>query len=136
MNLTDEQIRIAIAEACGWKWSKPYYDHGGIWRSSPYRGNDIWDSDISKWAGTPENVQRDTHELPDYLSDLNAMHEAEKVLTDEQQVEFAYDLKEIACPITGEDWSAIHATARQRALALFNVLNVSKSSKSNRPETL
>jgi hypothetical protein len=54
--MTDEQINRAIAEACGWK----------------------------------EGVERYVQNLPlmkappDYCNDLNAMHEAEKTLTDDQ----------------------------------------------------
>ena len=51
-----EAQRIAIAEACGWKRDTTHH----CWRSSTVTGmfNDI----------------------PSYLTDLNAMHEAEKVI--------------------------------------------------------
>lgn len=54
--MTNDQINAAIAEACGWK----------------------------------EGVERYVQNLPlmkappDYCNDLNAMHEAEKTLTDDQ----------------------------------------------------
>lgn len=54
MNMTDEQMRIAIAEACGWKLIQRLQ---------------------SGWHGWRE--QGPLQELPDYLNDLNAMHEAE-----------------------------------------------------------
>jgi len=51
-----EQQRLAIAEACGWR----------------LRGMEIWDN-------APFPPQK-LLEPPNYLNDLNAMHEAEKVL--------------------------------------------------------
>lgn len=56
--VSPEQQRIKIAEVCGWKEGTT-----GLWQ----------DPDKSGY-----------YACPDYLSDLNAMHEAEKVL-DEQQ---------------------------------------------------
>ena len=52
--MTPEQQRIAIAEACGWK-----PDKRGLGWLSPHG------------YYSPE---------PDYLNDLNAMHEAEKII--------------------------------------------------------
>jgi len=61
--------------------------------------------------------------LPDYLSDLNAMHEAEKFLTSEQQDKYGMNLTDIMSdnarsPNTIDycDW---HATARQKAEAFI-----------------
>lgn len=57
--MTPEQQRIAIAEACGW-------------------------TDISDWKAGGINGKHPTEPwtevIPDYLHDLNAMHEAEKLL--------------------------------------------------------
>ena len=61
--MTPEEQRIAIAEACGWglnyDWERP--------------GIGEW------WEKTGEQPRR-SNDLPDYLNDLNAMHEAEKML--------------------------------------------------------
>lgn len=62
--MNPEQQRIAIAEACG-KW------HYG------------WPHEYMS------QIDRLRH-IPDYLHDLNAMHEAEKVLTVDQLIEQAY----------------------------------------------
>ena len=57
----------------------------------------------------------------DYCNDLNAMHEAEKVLTDDQCVFFRTHLRERL-----EDYPASlyvwHANARQRAEAFLRTL--------------
>lgn len=59
--MTNEEQRIAIAEACGWK-----FNYG-----MPQTGTDnrLYDMHGSCYHG-----------VPDYLNDLNAMHEAEKTL--------------------------------------------------------
>ena len=63
--MTPEAQRIAIAEACGWSYEKneTYAPDGAFW-----------------WSKNPE--------FPDYLNDLNAMHEAENTLTYEQLNEY------------------------------------------------
>jgi hypothetical protein len=60
--------------------------------------------------------------LPDYLNDLNAMHEAEKVLTADQW--FEYDR---LMPL--RDPQKIHATAAQRAEAFIKTLGLNKKGR-------
>jgi hypothetical protein len=90
--MTNHKINVAIAEACGWT-----PDNRGLGWLSPH----------GYYA--PE---------PDYCSDLNAMHEAEKVLTDDQ--------REVFYPRNLGAWQSpfnvIYATARQRAEAFLRVM--------------
>jgi hypothetical protein len=74
-----EKQRIAIAEACGWRfitgdtskeWVAEHEDH---WRS-PTAFSRHGHPPASMWYGPAGRA------LPDYLTDLNAMHEAENVL--------------------------------------------------------
>lgn len=84
--MTDEQINIAIAEACGWV----------------------------VFATT-----RPT-DLLDYVNDLNAMHEAEKVLTRYQQsVTYSDNLMKI---VGYHTFDSAHATAQQRAEAFLRTI--------------
>lgn len=78
--MTKDEIRIAIAECLGWKWSKPHFGHDGVWHTSPIEPNqdDIWDDDSSKWAGKPRDVQQDLHYLPNYPESLDSCREFEK----------------------------------------------------------
>ena len=62
--MTPEQQRIAIAEACGWKLVEDNPDYEPYWEDP--KGNMI------AKVGSQNR-------LPDYLNDLNAMHEAEKL---------------------------------------------------------
>jgi hypothetical protein len=91
--MNKEQQRIAIAEACGFKCSE-YSDELG---------------------------QLVAEFTPDYLNDLNAMHEAEKVLRDDREAAFrgwlwlAHGQPEMRCAI-------VHATAAQRAEAFLKTI--------------
>jgi len=58
--------------------------------------------------------------VPDYLNDLNAMHEAEKMLTKEQHDDFC-DMLIVTAPKDGEAYSA---TAAQRAEAFALTMDV------------
>jgi hypothetical protein len=59
--------------------------------------------------------------IPNYLNDLNAMHEAEKVLTQAQD----YDYRTVTLPKVCKDGSgmiALTATAAQRAEAFLRTI--------------
>lgn len=114
-----EAQRIAIAEACG--WCGPYSE--GEWLLDYGReGGDVY----GKCVGTQPDGYRD--QVPDYLSDLNAMHEAEKVLVTEKQCSyFAVRLAELVKgfnydPFTGVSGYIWHATAAQRAEAFLRTI--------------
>ena len=106
--MTDNEINIAIAEACGWR--------------SPEKLTESW------WAGMSANEKNGrceycgchfcdcTDSPPSYTTDLNAMHEAEMVWTADQW--YKYDS---LMPL--RDPQKIHATARQRAEAFLRTLD-------------
>jgi hypothetical protein len=93
--MTDEQINAAIAEACGLK--------------KPCRKVKLND----KGFFVTQHAK-----LPNYCTDLNAMHEAESVLTEHQN--------ESIYPRNLGAWrnptKPIYATARQRAEAFLRTL--------------
>jgi hypothetical protein len=60
--MDEEKQRIKIAEACGWK-RHPLQMNKNFWIQFP-----------------SQKQARDYRDLPDYLNDLNAMHEAKKAL--------------------------------------------------------
>jgi hypothetical protein len=110
-----ESQRIAIAEACGWIDIKP---------SGRLDGQIL--------AYPPKNfIVGNREELPNYLNDLNAMHEAEKVLTSEQRFSYVEELEkilgltdEVICSVIS--WITAHATAAQRAEAFLRTLGLWK----------
>ena len=110
--------RIAIAEACGW---------------NAIRDGDAWGTPI----GIPKDVQRRDcwigaegfYEIPNYLNDLNAMHQAEKMLDARQLNNYEYERARL-CNLTVATSMASafrwHATASQRAEAFLHTLNLWK----------
>lgn len=99
--MTDEQINRAIAEACGWIFVI----------------RDEWES--------PSGDLLPSCSIPHYCSDLNAMHEAEKVLTEVNWFYYTSELARIVrLPNQPEVQikQSIHATARQRAKAFLRTL--------------
>ena len=118
--MSPEKQRIAIATACGWT-----------------------DTQIidGKYGQT---------DVPDYLGDLNAMHEAKKVLWDRLLLEFVKKLADITCSAMGFRWEKLttddhlilvaNATAEQEAEAFLRTLglwedevNTTKSASSTSP---
>jgi hypothetical protein len=90
--MTAEAQRASIAKACGWTVASERFDH---------------------------IKQRITRDPPDYLSDLNAMHEAEKALTPEQRRKYIGIIFNL--PVS-ECESNMFATASQRAKAFLRTL--------------
>jgi len=62
-----EERRIKVATLCGWRRTYVY-------------DNTFFGTQVEKWVNTHDDQLILFSELPDYLNDLNAMHEAEKLL--------------------------------------------------------
>ena len=105
--MTPEAQRIAIAKACGWTFLKnrikyQYY-------------NTVTKEYALDW--------------PDYLNDLNALHDAwEKKIAFKHEVpgRFRNELRKKCCRERGlfGEWDAVNATAAQRAEAFLRTLNL------------
>lgn len=110
--------RIAIAEVLSWH---SFRDIGG-------------DGETRLWgmSAKMKATSLPTELVPDFLTDLNAIHAAEKVLTREQQKRFIVSLiitvgplARASSPVDWENgWYEIHATAAQRAEAFLRCLNL------------
>jgi hypothetical protein len=104
--MTNEQINIAIAEACGMR---------GVW------GTKITSCGCD---GQWDYFNPQGNRLPDYCNDLNAMHEAEKVLTEPQQATYAQLLHAAhKRHYLLADFCVAHATAAQRATPFLKTIN-------------
>ena len=108
--MSPEQQRIAIAEACGWK-----YD--------PAAAPNMKSIGIMCWI-RPGNDAWQTERVPNYLNDLNAMHEAEATLTLRQRFAFRTFLIKAHRNKEYPDVRAISSTAAQRAEAFLKTLNL------------
>jgi hypothetical protein len=101
--MTNEQINIAIAEACGWR--EVYLNQNSM----------PWGFNIGF-----NYSQR----IPNYCNDLNAMHEAEKTLTDDQFEQYRWILWDISPIVAKKDWYRCYlsSTAHQRAEAFLRTI--------------
>lgn len=108
--MTPNEIRIAIAEICGWKHFM-FEGFDGENYNEPFKE--------PRWKLNDKIV---FDEPPNYPLDLNAMHEAEKTLTGEQFLKYAEELNRVTkCfkHITPAIMAC--ATALQRAEAFLRV---------------
>lgn len=116
MNKNDKQINAAIAEACGWKL-----------QGSPehQKATEGWQFGHT-FAINPSGELVSHNSIPDYCNNLNAMHEAEKVLRKKRVRSYALTLAQVldTSPTVDLDdqFLNIHATARQRAEAFLRTL--------------
>jgi hypothetical protein len=108
--MNPEEQRIAIAEACGWTEIGVIDYLCGI---HPQMLN------AKAYDGSPLTLP--IWEIPDYLNDLNAMHEAEKVFADDDLFR-GYEAQLDKVVPMSERW--IFATAAQRAEAFLRTLNL------------
>ena len=114
-----EQQRIAIAESCGWK--NVDAGAGRVWGFT------------TRHKGTPSESDVCV-DVPNYPFDLNAMHEAEKVLTDEQDLEYSEALEQVVegryLTNNSEDMRRLRsATASHRAEAFLRTIGKWKECK-------
>lgn len=123
--MTDEQIKITIAKACGWDVDPPETHN--------------W-STRGQWCVRPNDKHRTIKgkkSLPDYLNDLNAMHEAEKMLKVSQYDDFVSFLLPLGMQelyskyglegITEiEPRLLVSPSARQRAIAFIKAVTFIK----------
>jgi hypothetical protein len=111
--MKEEQQRIAIAEACGWKWER-------------LRTGEL--------HGKPIGEQGPFRELPDYCNDLNAIHEAIETLSVGEKSTYIMQLMDTCCehPIgCVPDWTRdrqslvrlTQATASQCAEAFLKTID-------------
>jgi hypothetical protein len=118
--MNKEKQRIAIAEACGWKM----HDHPDCLAKKEGWVSRGWET----WVMNPSGLLVFKHDIPNYLNDLNAMHQAEKVLRDDREAAFrgwlwlAHGQPEMRCAI-------VHATAAQRARAFLETLGLWEDDK-------
>lgn len=121
-----EEKRIAIAKACGWdEITFTGLSHQGIRPQSTKR--------YCNWnrpAPSPSvDDKREWHWIPDYINDLNAMHEAEKVLNGLNYHEYMRQVEKSVDPLgqcheSQAVFRFLRSTAAQRAEALLKTLGL------------
>lgn len=117
--MSDDELRVKVAELCGWtELERQFKDRPP--EHSPLLGV----MPVPSIFGGKARIY-----VPNYPADLNAMHEAEKLITDEQRLRFRLRLmfnsdgpKAVFQTVEA---ALCHATARQRAEALYETLSQS-----------
>jgi len=100
--MTNEQINIAIAEACG---------HINV---------RMWGGSCIASAGiSTDGIYWGSYGVPDYCNDLNAMHEAVRTLKSRERITYSDLLHQIA---GYHSYDVSEATARQRAEAFLKTI--------------
>lgn len=124
--MNDNEMRIAIAEASGWKYvpgEEPTF--GGTFKVAHWL-SPTGERKVSDWKSKTDI------NLPDFLSDLNAMHEAEITLSADDADFYSSTLDGVMdkAPrrLHGISWRAHRESpnARQRAEAFLRTLNLYK----------
>ncbi len=124
--MNKDEMRILIAEACGWKYtSHPIAKKIGF-------GNSLF------WCKENDFVEEE--ELPDFLYDLNAMYQAENIFTQKQWNQYPIWLAKVIAGTQNQSRASgtriyvpqhclLHATAAQRAEAFCRVVYPEKFKK-------
>ena len=110
--MTNEQINIAIAEACGIV---------GPFENRWIRGYEMEGGDAYGLTGFKKD---ELVFVADYFNDLNAMHKAEEVMTEMQRCDYSEHLYELARnhqEKTGK-WRFVSMNAAQRAEAFLRTI--------------
>jgi hypothetical protein len=128
--MTNEQINIAIAEACGLDVIQNPHgskDRPEAWKTGFFTPKAAKQRRISWPSSAIVKV------IPNYCNDLNAMHEAEKGLPEKHKRTFAFILAQVldTSPTVDLDdqFLNIHATAIQRAEAFLKTIGKWKEEK-------
>ena len=114
--MNPEKQLIAIAESCGWK--NVDAGAGRVWGFT------------TRHKGTPSESDVCV-DVPDYLNDLNAMREAEKVLTPTEFEAYRWILWGLCKQPQVTEWNRAYlsATAAQRAEAFLRTIGKWEESK-------
>jgi hypothetical protein len=124
--MTDEQINLAIAEACGWEprrkaWKIATSENG--YAIGYYDSKKTAERELKElWRNTCDwkrllDVFPVLEDAPDFCNDLNEMHKAEKIhRMDGDWHEYLHQLERDATA------DIAYATARQRAEAFLRTL--------------
>lgn len=124
--MTQDEKRIKIAEACGAKIiTREFYMADGIRFGKKWARNGNEKTPCAYpgggFFGYGWNEDACLSQLPDYFNDLNAMHEAEKFISDTERVRYGRWLHDICA--TSNTWP-ISAEPHQRAEAFGLTLNL------------
>lgn len=128
--MNEQEQNVAIAIACGSKWMyNPNAEQPVRILLHPGCVTSMDDELVEAPMSIPPETESWMYDmLPDYVNDLDAMHEAEKVLCDDERNWFKY-IMTLRKMFEGQgdiDWCLLHATSQQRAEAFLKTLGLWK----------
>lgn len=113
-----EKQRLVIAEVCGFHHCHVSLINRQAHFNWAHRDDDGW----KEWARNDQQSNAcPTHDLPDFLHDLNAMHEAEKIFM-ENQLGPRYQAELDDINSRNLDYGVYHSSASERAEAFLRTL--------------
>lgn len=126
--MTQKQKRIKLAEASGWELKSNGLSRMWSWQNESLNHR-------KKWVAHKEMASQGV--LPNYFSDLNAVHELERIIDKLcKEGDYWFHLRELCdFPDAESDWdkvdffTAVHATAAQRAEAIGLTLGLWEAAK-------
>lgn len=126
-------LRIVIAEKCGatWKFTyKPTSIGDQLTEQQVLTFRDRYHRMLDEAMAGPKIIGRDVHNYP---ISLDAMHEAENMMTYQQQVNYALLLHDNSSrtpsDYLGRDFDVLHTTALQRAEAFVTACGLTERVK-------
>ncbi|NDD52815.1 hypothetical protein EBZ39_02875 [bacterium] len=135
--MTEAEINVAIHEARGlrpickgwWAWKDGPEGGSGCCKANTQEQVDAWLANLPEGSWAKKHQPRELFRYPDYANDLNAMHEAEKVILKDGPDSDIYMDYLMAVVIAAPAGLSNHATARQRAEAFLRKIKKWKESK-------
>jgi len=136
--MADVELNARIAESVGWKWFGRSDEHESIcwllrpdWLERPGTGPVALDTERKRPAfKTEKQWAFATHKVPHYTESLDACHATENRLVEMGlAADYLLCVVDVARRASAEDnmrhplrWYEVHATARQRAEAIYMAL--------------
>jgi hypothetical protein len=118
--MTPDAQRIAIAEACGFRDVK--HDEWEV--------VDIDAREVARCEALRGTLNGERERVPDYLHDLNAMHDAEELLNSDQRCDY-WSLLDDIVGRPDHLFRLVHATAPERADAFLKTIGRWEDTPSN-----
>lgn len=124
--LTDEQLRVKVAQAAGWKWLRLPAHADPFWLASPTESGTYLPETILKephpWNG---QVVGGLRRFPDWPNDLDACAELRAGLSEEEQILYVNSICEQLTKSGRHSlFDMLDATARDHCLAFLGAKNI------------
>lgn len=126
--MTDQEIRIAIAEWAGVKpvlvewWAHHPTENSICFSADTKREIEVWLESLPDESPFKCYAPKPFYRYPDYLNDLNAIRPVEEKLTDDEYLLFMFHLPGMQIGLTKDVRKRISADARQRTTALLKAI--------------